>query len=525
MKSLETVIPTQSYLLPGQEFCVGLPWERQQLPKHGLPVAPPPAPKANALDEQSLAADPMAGMEIGHCEIIRRLSVGSTKSLLAVRTNPDASTVLVVLKQLDLPESAFSDLQSHAQWMNYLQHTNLARVFPAEMSDEGMFWVSEFASGATLSEIANACKKAGKGVPAGLSLAIAHEAALALGALHAPPGVPHGFVHPESLCVTFEGTAKLLELGMFRVIAGRLLRPQALAEVAPYLSPEQVNNGQLADPRTDVFALAATLYECLAGQKLASSFENRASFVPPSQFNHALGKDLDAVVLKALDPDRNKRFASALDFAKALKSAASAYMWKPQQRADFVGDLFRTRRRRENVLLQSVDEHLARKRSSQMIPKVSALPPPPPPPTPVEVAQQAAPAADAGPKHTVSMRAAAVPKAAAPRRSHRTRTLALALTAAVLAFVAARIYPLDRIAYDALTPFVPEPIVIIFPKPKPPPAPEPAAAEEKADATKAEEKPVLVASADEKPKHAGKAHAKHAKSEAALPPWLRHGHH
>jgi hypothetical protein len=195
-------------------------------------------------------------------------------------------------------------------------------------------------------------------------------------------------------------------------------------------------------------------------------------------------------------------------------------MWKLHQRADFVGDLFRTRRRREKVLLSSVDEHLARKRSSQLIPKVSALPPPPPPPTPVEVevAQQAAPAG--GPKHTVSMRGVAA-KAPVAKRSYRTRTLALALTAAALAFVAARVYPLDRIAYDAMTPFVPPPIVIVFPKPSPAPAVDTAPAEETA---KAEEKPVLVASADEKPKHAAKGHAKHAKSEAALPPWLRHGH-
>src|SRR5581483_1130331 len=130
MKSLETAIPTQSFLLPGQEFCVGLPWERASLPVHGLPPAPPPPPpKANALDEQSLAADPFAGVEIGRCEVIRRLSLGSSKSLLAVRTDADQSTVLVVLKQLDLPDDAFGDLQSHAQWMNYLQHVNLARVF------------------------------------------------------------------------------------------------------------------------------------------------------------------------------------------------------------------------------------------------------------------------------------------------------------------------------------------------------------------------------------------------------------
>jgi hypothetical protein len=531
MKSLETAIPTQSFLLPGQEFCVGLPWERASLPVHGLPpAAPPPPPKANALDEQSLAADPFAGVEIGRCEVIRRLSLGSSKSLLAVRTDADQSTVLVVLKQLELPDDAFKDLQSHAQWMNYLQHVNLARVFPAEKSDEGIFWVSEFASGATLAEIAAQCRKIGKAIPAGFSLAITHEAALALGALHAPPGVPHGFVHPESLCATFDGTAKLLELGMFRVIAGKLLRPQALAEVAPYLAPEQVLGGQLADARTDVFSLAATLYECLSGQKLSSTFETRQSFVPPSSFNHALGKELDAVMMRALDADRSKRFSTAVDFAKALKAASSAFMWKPAQRADFVGDLFRTRRRRENVLLSGVEEHIARKRSSVQIPKQSApvVPPPPPPETPVEVANAAVVAAPAaGPKMTVSMRglAAVTPKA---KRSYRRRTLLLALLATLLGYFALSLQPKPAadLVLEALSPA--EPMAPWVPLPKP--APKPAPVEEKAlaDAAKAEEKPAEVATAAEKPKHAPvKARSKSPKGNGPLPPWLqpKHGRH
>jgi serine/threonine-protein kinase len=528
MKSLETTVPTQTYLLPGQEFCVGLPWERAQLPRHGMPAAPPPPPlKANALDDASMDADPLSGIEIGRCEVIRRLSLGSSKSLLALRTDPDGPMALVVLKQLEIPESAFNDLSGHAQYMNFLQHVNLARVFPAEKSDEGIFWVSEFASGATLAEISQACRKIGKSVPAGLSLAIAHEAALALGALHAPPGVPHGFIHPESLCVTFEGTAKLLELGMFRVIGGRLLRPSALSEVAPYLAPEQAKSGALADARTDVFSLAATLYECLSGQKLASSFEAQGPFVPLSNFNHALGKDLDAVVLKALSPERGKRFASALDFAKALKGASSAFMWKPAQRADFVGDLFRTRRRRDKVLRAAADEAIVRRRSSQQVPiprVAAALPPPPPPETPVEVKAVpvvAAPAPKPAP--------APAPAPAPEKKPSMFRPVLLGGLAATLVLVAVTNPPVAKMVLDWLSPpeAPPAPVAVVAPPaPKVEAAPEPKAEEPK---PAVDEKPAeaATASADEPtPKKKVKAR-KHHKDDAPLPPWLqpKHGRH
>ena len=79
--STENPIPTQTFLLPGQGFCIGLPWERAELPKHGLPaLAPKPIVVGNVLDQKAeLEGDPCAGWEIGRCEVIRRLTPGSAR--------------------------------------------------------------------------------------------------------------------------------------------------------------------------------------------------------------------------------------------------------------------------------------------------------------------------------------------------------------------------------------------------------------------------------------------------------------
>ncbi|MBK7857506.1 MAG: protein kinase [Archangiaceae bacterium] len=383
----ESKVPTQTFLLPGQEHCIGLPWERAELPRHGLaPAAPPPAPQVNPFDQAELAADPCAGLEIGACQVVRRLSSNSANSMLAVRADAREGTALVVLRKLELPEAGMPELLEHAQRVSRFRHANLSRVYGCEASEEGIFWVSEFVSGATLAEINATCRKVGKGVPAGLALAIAHETALALDELHTPGAHPHGFVSDETVFVTFEGYGKLLDLGLIRCIAGKILRPAGLGALAPYLSPEQVGQGRVPDPKTDVYALAAVLHECLSGQKLPNGFERQPHFAPPSSFNVALGRELDAVMARALDADRSKRFASAGELARALKAATSAFMWKAPQRAEFVTQLFQTRKRREQVLQAGCEEILWKPKrppteprlAAVELPVAAALPPAPP---------------------------------------------------------------------------------------------------------------------------------------------------
>ncbi len=312
---------------------------------------------SNPLDRTNPEADPVEGWEVGHCQIIRRLKSGSAKSLLAMRTDPREGTALVVLRSLDVPGSKLEELREHARWAARLRHPNLGRVYECETSEEGgTYWVTEFASGASLAELIAACKKNGKGVPVGLALSAVHEAALALGELHQAGGRAHGFISDHSVFVSFDGQTKLVDLGLFRTIDGKILHPDGLADMAAFLAPEQVVSGRMPDPRSDVFALAALLHECLSGQKPPSGFDATPNFAPPSSFNISLRGELDAVVLRALDPKRSQRFANAAEFAQKLKSAASEFMWKAPPRAEFVGRLFQNRKRREQVLLQGCEE-------------------------------------------------------------------------------------------------------------------------------------------------------------------------
>ncbi|MBI3181829.1 MAG: protein kinase [Myxococcales bacterium] len=484
MHSLENPVPTDIFVLPGQQFCFGLPEKRAE-PRQS---AAPPLADANTLDESELGADPCAGWEIGPCEVIRRLTPGGVKSLLAVRTDPAEGQALVVLRHLELPELSAEEVVQHARWASLLRHPHLGRVFPCEVTEEGVFWVTELDAGATLAEISAACRKVGKAMPIGLALAAVHEVAVALAELHAPPGVAHGLVSNKGVVVSFDGGAKLLDVGLFRCLAQQSAWKDVLESMGPYFAPEQVLGGQLPDLRSDVFSLGMVLYECLSGEnpRRASDFEHRVKmhldgqFVPPSSLNVALGKEVDEVVLRALSPHRSERYPNAQAFARALRLAAAAFMWRADQRARFVGELFRTRKRREQVLLSAVAPRRSRtdlKRSptkpeTPLAPKPLALALPATAPSIAEAAaavadlllsEQARPAA---PTPSERKEAAAVelaraepkspplpasaereprPRAGDARRS-RVRPLTLALAAAGLGWVAQADLRLDLAA-------------------------------------------------------------------------------
>lgn len=382
--SQEMRIPTQTFLLPGQEFCVGLPWERANLPKHGLPPAKAKPAGGTTLDqEDALEGDPCAGWDIGRCEIIRRLSPGSARRLLALRHEDTEGSAVVDVRKLELVDALAPELEVLAASAARLTHGHLARVYPVEVCEEGLFWVSERVSGASLAELMTAGRARGKALPLGLALSAIDEAAQGLGALH-ERGEGHGLLSDQAIAVGFDGVTKVLDVGLFRVLARRASWAEVLDVTGPYLSPEQVLRGHMPDPKCDVYSLGIVLYECLTGEKLrrGERFEDRVKFhergqlAPPSSLNVMLPKAVDDVVFRALSADRATRYATAPDFAKALKAAAGSFAWRADKRAEYVGELFATRQKKEAALTA----HLAPRRRKPTLQNARAVVIPPPAP-------------------------------------------------------------------------------------------------------------------------------------------------
>jgi eukaryotic-like serine/threonine-protein kinase len=145
-------------------------------------------------------------------------------------------------------------------------------------------------------------------------------------------GIIHRDVKPGNLMVVGgpvgggEMTVKLTDFGIARAVEQtRITQVGSVVGTAAYLSPEQVR-GEEATPATDVYALGVVLYQFLTGRlpyegstlaELAVRQQNERP-LPPSTYNDAVPETLGAAVLRALEGDPNRRYASASELAGGL---------------------------------------------------------------------------------------------------------------------------------------------------------------------------------------------------------------
>jgi hypothetical protein len=128
----------------------------------------------------------------------------------------------------------------------------------------------------------------------------------------------HRDIKPANIMVTRDGTVKVMDFGLARRVAGPD-KTTMIVGSPPYMAPEQFV-GKNLDGRTDLFALAASMYEMLTGQ---FAFPGMARIEPPAAMR-SLSRDipvaLDGIVTRALEFDKDKRFASAAEMAIPLRA-------------------------------------------------------------------------------------------------------------------------------------------------------------------------------------------------------------
>lgn len=208
-----------------------------------------------------------------------------------------------------------------AQAAARLNQPNIVAVYDTGSDDGTQFIVMEFIEGRTLGEFMQSGRK-----PTPVQAAeIAQKICAALAAAHAA-GVIHRDIKPGNVMVTRDGTVKVMDFGIARVL-GPETAPQtsAVLGTASYLSPEQAQGGPV-DARTDIYSLGAVLYELLTGRPpfmgdtpVAVAYKQvNETPVVPSQLNPDVPARLDAVVMKALSKNPSNRYQTAEEFSADL---------------------------------------------------------------------------------------------------------------------------------------------------------------------------------------------------------------
>jgi serine/threonine protein kinase len=308
---------------------------------------------------------------LGKYEVLCRLSTGGMAEIfLASQRGLAGFRKLVVLKQI-LPDIRGEEefvrmFLDEAKVTAAFNHPHIAQVYDLDIAEGELFLSMEFVPGATLVEVARACRQANHPIPLGFSLMAVRDTAVALHYAHTftdPLGRPSPVIHRDvaekNIMVTYEGVTKLLDFGIAKSLARASRTAVGMVKgTSGYMSPEQVL-GEPLDARSDLFSLGVVLHECLTGMRLfyakqAEAMMNavlRCEVQPPSRNNKQVPPELDAIVLRALAKRREDRYASTLEFARALERAVGPLIWHPEQSSEVMQRLFADRREQTRQLL------------------------------------------------------------------------------------------------------------------------------------------------------------------------------
>jgi serine/threonine protein kinase len=274
------------------------------------------------------------GMRLGDYEIVSQIGSGGMGMVYQARDLRLSRFVAIkVLREhVSADEGRLRRFEQEAQATAALNHPNILAVYQLGVYQGAPYLVSELLEGETLRvELKRGALAQSRAIELG------EQIAEGLGAAH-QRGVIHRDLKPENLFVSKDGRIKILDFGLAKLLeedrdpeatvtAGVLHTNQGMIPgTVGYVSPEQVR-GEKVDARTDLFSFGIVLYEMATGLRPFTGGTSAVTYeailnrepTPPSQVNSRVAPELERIIFKALEKDREVRYQSVNEIRADLK--------------------------------------------------------------------------------------------------------------------------------------------------------------------------------------------------------------
>jgi eukaryotic-like serine/threonine-protein kinase len=297
----------------------------------------------------------------GRYRLLGRIGEGGMAEVFrALMTGPEGFERELVLKRILPRLSGTGDFKTmfirEAKISALLLHPNIVQIYEFGEADGAYFIAMESVQGVTLREALTTLRREQRAMPYLVAADIARQICIGLDyahTLHGPDGAPLEIVHqdisPTNIMLAYNGTVKILDFGIARAasFAEEEMKKGLIKGKVSYLSPEQIHV-QPFDSRADVFALGVVFHEMLTGRRLFQAKNDitrmrqllSQTVAPPSAQNAAIPRELDRIVMRALETDPAARYQSTADMASDLERTLIAARYSSRELSKLLHGLF-----------------------------------------------------------------------------------------------------------------------------------------------------------------------------------------
>jgi serine/threonine protein kinase len=294
----------------------------------------------------------LVGRTLGEYRIIAQIARGATASVYkAYQPKLNRHVAIKVLSPLYAEDADFRErFTREAKAVAQLDHPNILPVYDFDQQGDLVYIVTQYVDTGSLADLAT------EPMPLDQAVKILDQVASALSYAHSR-GIVHRDVKPANILLGQENWVLLTDFGLVKMLEepATITQPGSGMGTPAYIAPEQAT-GESVSPRSDIYALAATVYQMITGRV---PFEGETAVTvtlkhinepvtPPGKIARGLPSAVDEVIVRGMAKSPDDRYVSAEEFAAAFRQAAigsGSARAVPARRADAPLRVARRRKR------------------------------------------------------------------------------------------------------------------------------------------------------------------------------------